>query len=69
MVNNLYNQELEGLADPLKKEVNMVRKKIDSVNKQLKPLGHTCQKKVQYLTDNFIGHFVNNLQILLCSDI
>lgn len=39
-------QELEGLADPMRKEVAMVRKKIDSVNKELKPLGHTVQKKV-----------------------
>ncbi|XP_057498529.1 uncharacterized protein LOC130783041 [Actinidia eriantha] len=38
-------EELEGLADPMKKEVAVVRKKIDSVNKELKPLGQTCQKK------------------------
>lgn len=38
-------EELEGLADPMKKEVSMVRKKIDAVNKDLKPLGQTCQKK------------------------
>ncbi|KAB1221284.1 hypothetical protein CJ030_MR2G005671 [Morella rubra] len=37
--------ELEGLADPMRKEVSLVRKKIDSVNKELKPLGHSCQKK------------------------
>lgn len=40
-------QELEALADPMRKEVALVRKKIDSVNKELKPLGHTCQKKVK----------------------
>lgn len=39
-------QELDGLADPMKKEVSVVRKRIDSVNKELKPLGQTCQKKV-----------------------
>lgn len=39
-------QELEALADPMRKEVAGVRKKIDAVNKELKPLGHTCQKKV-----------------------
>lgn len=39
-------QELESLADPMRKEVAVVRKRIDSVNKELKPLGHTCQKKV-----------------------
>ncbi|XP_027349642.1 structural maintenance of chromosomes protein 1A-like isoform X3 [Abrus precatorius] len=38
-------QELEALADPMRKEVALVRKRIDSVNKELKPLGHTCQKK------------------------
>ncbi|KAK4396483.1 hypothetical protein Sango_1484900 [Sesamum angolense] len=37
--------ELEALADPMKKEVSLVRKKIDAVNKELKPLGQTCQKK------------------------
>lgn len=40
-------QELEALADPMRKEVSLVRKKIDTVNKELKPLGHTCQKKVR----------------------
>lgn len=29
-------QELETMADPMRKEVNWVRKKIDSVNKELK---------------------------------
>nr|GMC90439.1 structural maintenance of chromosomes protein 1A-like isoform X2 [Ipomoea batatas] len=38
-------EELEALADPMKKEVSLVRKKIDTVNKELKPLGQTCQKK------------------------
>lgn len=33
----------------MKKEVGVVRKKIDAVNKELKPLGHTCQKKVKIL--------------------
>lgn len=42
------HQELEALADPMRKEVALVRKRIDSVNKELKPLGHTCQKKVKY---------------------
>ncbi|XP_075510038.1 uncharacterized protein LOC142546288 [Primulina tabacum] len=36
---------LNALADPMKKEVSVVRKKIDSVNKELKPLGLSCQKK------------------------
>lgn len=43
----MYYQELEALTDPMKKEVTVVRKKIDSVNKELKPLGQTCQKKVK----------------------
>ena len=34
------------MADPMRKEVSVVRKKIDSVNKELKPLGSTVQKKV-----------------------
>ncbi|KAF7823265.1 structural maintenance of chromosomes protein 1A [Senna tora] len=38
-------EELESLADPMRKEVALVRKKIDTVNKELKPLGQTCQKK------------------------
>lgn len=38
-------EELEALSDPMKKEVSVVRKKIDSVNKELKPLGQSCQKK------------------------
>lgn len=33
----------------MRKEVSVVRKKIDSVNKELKPLGMTCQKKVRYI--------------------
>ncbi|KAL5976405.1 hypothetical protein ACLOJK_020736 [Asimina triloba] len=34
-----------GLSDPLRKDVAAVRKKIDTVNRELKPLGHTCQRK------------------------
>lgn len=40
-------KELEVLEDPLRKEVAIVRKKIDMANKDLKPLGQSCQKKVQ----------------------
>lgn len=36
------------MADPMRKEVSVVRKKIDSVNKELKPLGSTVQKKVTF---------------------
>lgn len=38
-------EELHALADPMRKEVAIVRKRIDIVNKDLKPLGLTCQKK------------------------
>lgn len=44
-------EELEALADPMKKEVSVVRKKIDTINKELKPLGHTCQKKEKEYKD------------------
>ncbi|OMO57889.1 hypothetical protein CCACVL1_25654 [Corchorus capsularis] len=39
-------EELEVLSDPLRKEVAMVRKKIDMANRELKPLGQSCQKKM-----------------------
>ncbi|KAF9684584.1 hypothetical protein SADUNF_Sadunf04G0133300 [Salix dunnii] len=38
-------EELEALTDPTRKEVSMVRKRIDTVNRELKPLGLNCQKK------------------------
>ncbi|KAG6437265.1 hypothetical protein SASPL_102177 [Salvia splendens] len=41
----VIREELDALSDPMKKEVSGVRKKIDSINKELKPLGQTCQKK------------------------
>ncbi|XP_049359347.1 LOW QUALITY PROTEIN: uncharacterized protein LOC125824037 [Solanum verrucosum] len=41
----IIREELEALSDPMKKEVSTVRKKVDIVNKELKPLGQTCQKK------------------------
>ena len=31
----------------MRKEVSMVRKRIDTVNRELKPLGLSCQKKVR----------------------
>ncbi|WZY81877.1 hypothetical protein YC2023_028261 [Brassica napus] len=37
--------ELESLADPTRKEVLMIRKKIDSVYKELRPLSYSVQKK------------------------
>ncbi|KAG5583081.1 hypothetical protein H5410_053708 [Solanum commersonii] len=41
----IIREELETLADPMKKDVQTVRKRIDVVNKELKPLGQICQKK------------------------
>lgn len=38
-------EELEGLADPMRKEVAFVRKRIDLVNRELRPLGQSCLKK------------------------
>lgn len=37
------------MADPLRKDVSVVRKKIDTLNKELKPLGLSCQRKVKIL--------------------
>ncbi|OWM73685.1 uncharacterized protein LOC116200256 [Punica granatum] len=39
------HDELEALTDPMRKEVAMVRKRIDTVNRELRPLGLSCQKK------------------------
>ncbi|KAM6584267.1 hypothetical protein CsatB_011269 [Cannabis sativa] len=38
-------EQLEEMTDPLRKEVANVRKKIDMANRELKPLGLSCQKK------------------------
>ncbi|KAL4182504.1 hypothetical protein AMTRI_Chr11g150450 [Amborella trichopoda] len=38
-------EELEALADPMRKDVAGLRKRIDAVNKELKPLGYSCQRK------------------------
>ncbi|CAL8999851.1 unnamed protein product [Prunus brigantina] len=38
-------EELEALTDPMRKDVANVRKRIDIVNKELKPLGQSCQRK------------------------
>ncbi|KAJ4975122.1 hypothetical protein NE237_000228 [Protea cynaroides] len=43
--------ELEALADPLRKDVSSVRKRIDAVNRELKPLGQSCQKKEKEYKD------------------
>ncbi|XP_010940357.1 uncharacterized protein [Elaeis guineensis] len=38
-------EELESMADPTGKEVAAIRKKIDAVNRELKPLGQSCLRK------------------------
>ncbi|XP_062104045.1 uncharacterized protein LOC133815196 [Humulus lupulus] len=38
-------EQLEEMQDPLRKEVANVRKRIDMANRELKPLGRSCQKK------------------------
>jgi hypothetical protein len=34
------------MADPTRKELESIRKRMDTVNRQLKPLGKACVKKV-----------------------
>ncbi|KAL3850327.1 hypothetical protein ACJIZ3_012209 [Penstemon smallii] len=38
-------EELESLTDPMRKEVTNISKRIDLINRDLKPLGLSCQKK------------------------
>ncbi|CAN0879904.1 hypothetical protein LINGRAHAP2_LOCUS13361 [Linum grandiflorum] len=47
----LIREELETLSDPMRKEIVVVRKKIDTTNKELKPLGATVQKKEKEYKD------------------
>ncbi|CAK9157034.1 unnamed protein product [Ilex paraguariensis] len=42
----MIREELEAFTDPMRKQVALVRKKIDVVNRELKPLGQSCQKKL-----------------------
>ncbi|RRT77150.1 hypothetical protein B296_00012112 [Ensete ventricosum] len=44
----VIQKELEAMADPTRKEVSAIRKKIDAVNRELKPLGYNCLKKKEY---------------------
>ncbi|XP_038882826.1 uncharacterized protein LOC120073968 isoform X1 [Benincasa hispida] len=45
-------EELDAIAgDPMRKEIGQIRKKIDALNKELKPLGITCQKKEKEYKD------------------
>ncbi|KAH1130637.1 hypothetical protein J1N35_002015 [Gossypium stocksii] len=38
-------EELDELVDPMRKDVAILRKRIDTINREMKPLGLTCQKK------------------------
>ncbi|CAA0841277.1 Family of unknown function (DUF662 [Striga hermonthica] len=44
-------QELEALHDPTRKEIVVIRKRVDSINRDLKPLGLNCQKKEKEYRD------------------
>lgn len=57
-------KELEEMADPLRKEVAIVRKKIDIANRELKPLGQSCQKKV---SNNFF-FFKQTILAIWCQE-
>ncbi|OAY63074.1 hypothetical protein ACMD2_24096 [Ananas comosus] len=41
----VIREELEVMADPTRKEVAAIRKKIDVVNREMKPLRQSCLKK------------------------
>ncbi|KAL1224335.1 hypothetical protein V5N11_035454 [Cardamine amara subsp. amara] len=38
-------EELDIMGDPMRKEVGMIRKKIDMANREIKSLSQSCQKK------------------------
>ncbi|XP_010521677.1 PREDICTED: histone-lysine N-methyltransferase, H3 lysine-79 specific [Tarenaya hassleriana] len=38
-------EELEALTDPMRKDISTIRKRIDVINRELKPLGQTCHRK------------------------
>lgn len=48
LLNNKNNvsKELDIMGDPMRKEVGMIRKKIDMANRDIKSLSQSCQKKV-----------------------
>ncbi|KAL9301853.1 putative RAB6-interacting golgin [Arabidopsis thaliana] len=45
---NIVSKGLEIMGDPMRKEVGMVRKKIEMANREIKSLSQSCQKKVSY---------------------
>lgn len=62
-------EELEAIAgDPMRKEIGQIRKKIDALNKELKPLGLTCQKKEKEYKDALdVFNEKNNEKVQLIS--
>ncbi|AEC09238.1 RAB6-interacting golgin (DUF662) [Arabidopsis thaliana] len=42
---NIVSKGLEIMGDPMRKEVGMVRKKIEMANREIKSLSQSCQKK------------------------
>ena len=48
------------MGDPMRKEVGMVRKKIDMANRDIKSLAQSCQKKV-------LSEYVFKMFCELCS--
>uniref|UniRef100_A0A7N0VCK9 RAB6-interacting golgin n=2 Tax=Kalanchoe fedtschenkoi TaxID=63787 RepID=A0A7N0VCK9_KALFE len=57
-------EEIEGLADPMRKDVTIVRKRIDLVNKELKPLGMSCAKKEREYKEALEAYNVKNAEKL-----
>ncbi|KAF6166050.1 hypothetical protein GIB67_012947 [Kingdonia uniflora] len=47
------HDELEALTDPMRKEATIVKKKIETINRDLKPLGQSCLKKEKEYKEAF----------------
>ncbi|XP_048447691.1 uncharacterized protein LOC103929519 [Pyrus x bretschneideri] len=56
-------EELEVMGDPMRRELANVRKKIDMANRELKPLGLSCQRKVQ---SSILHQYKHSIRHLLC---
>lgn len=62
------------MADPTRKEVESIQRRIDTVNRQLKPLSKSCVKKVKLLPGpgrdrNYSTYFhcIRYIDMLICS--
>ncbi|KFK25207.1 hypothetical protein AALP_AA8G081100 [Arabis alpina] len=44
-------EELEALTDPMRKEISAIRKRVDAINRELKPLGQSWQRKERELKE------------------